>query len=69
MGGQGYDYLDYAGGGGQNWAGVDYIICAAPLLYSALEFRINSDYDSFSISNLSFKGSSHEFVFIDLYLK
>ena len=27
-GGQGHDYLDYAGGGVQNWIKVDHVICA-----------------------------------------
>ena len=31
--GQGNDYLDYAGGGVQNWAKVDYIICAHSLIH------------------------------------
>ena len=32
MGGQGRDYLDYAGGEGvQNWANIDYVICGRSL--------------------------------------
>ena len=31
--GQGDDYFDYAEGGVQNWAKVDYIICARSLTF------------------------------------